>query len=196
VISPSHEALTPGGSPKEAAAAGSGSPLEVPAAVEPLTAEQLAAEWDEERPPHAGVLANVAAAVAAAALGAAGLAMSLAMGLGTPEKPEPGMWPFLVSLVMVVMSVALLLFGRKKLDAEAFSSSSWLVVAGVGTLVGFVAVVGIAGFEIPSLLLTFIWLRFLGKETWRMSILLSFIVTAAFYVIFVVALSVPIPHLF
>jgi hypothetical protein len=164
--------------------------------VEPLTPEQLAAEWEEERPPHAGPLANVAAAAVAAAVGVAGVAMSLAMGLGNPEKPEPGMWPFIISLVMVAMAVALLLFGRKKLDAEAFSSSSWQVGAGVATLVGFVLVVGVAGFEIPSLLLTFIWLRFLGKETWRMSILLSFIVTAAFYLIFVVALSVPIPHLF
>jgi hypothetical protein len=94
------------------------------------------------------------------------------------------------------MSVALLLFGRKKLDAEAFSSSSWQVAAGIATLIGFVLVVGVTGFEIPTLLLTFIWLKFLGKETWRMSVLLSVAVTAAFYLIFVVALSVPIPHLF
>ena len=180
-------------SPPDKAVSGGGATTDP---LEPLTPEQLAAEWEDERPPHAGPLANVAAAVVAAALGVAGLVMSLAMGLGNPEKPEPGMWPFIISLVMVAMSVALLLFGRKKLDAEAFSSSSWQVGAGVATLVGFVLVVGVAGFEIPSLLLTFIWLRFLGKETWRMSILLSFIVTAAFYLIFVVALSVPIPHLF
>jgi hypothetical protein len=164
--------------------------------VEPLTAEQLAAEWDEERPPPAGPLANVAAGVVTALLGVAGVALSLSMGIGTPERPEAGMWPLIISLVMAAMSVALLLFGRKTLDAEAFSSSSWQVAAGVGTLIGFVLVIGLTGFEIPTLLLTFIWLRFLGKETWRMSALLSAVVTAAFYLIFVVALSVPIPHLF
>jgi hypothetical protein len=164
--------------------------------VDPLTPEKLAAEWEEEKPPHAGPLANVAAGLAMTALGIAGLAMSAAMGIGTPERPEAGMWPFIISVVMVVLSVALLLFGRKTLDAEAFSSSSWQVAAGVGTLIGFVLVIGAAGFEIPTLLLTFFWLRFLGKETWRMSTLLSLIVTAAFYLIFVVALSVPIPHLF
>ncbi|MDQ0821241.1 hypothetical protein QFZ79_003615 [Arthrobacter sp. V4I6] len=164
--------------------------------VEPLTAEQLAAEWDEERPPHAGPLANVAAGVATASLGIAGVALSVSMGIGTPERPEAGMWPLIISAVMAVLSVALLLFGRKALDAEAFSSSSWQVAAGVGTLIGFVLVIGVTGFEIPTLLLTFFWLRFLGKETWRMSTLLSVIVTGAFYLIFVVALSVPIPHLF
>lgn len=196
MISASNQEVSSGGSVTNAAAGSGPSPAVADELPEPLTAEQLAAEWDEERPPHAGPLANVAAAVATAGLGCAGLAMSVAMGLGSPEKPEPGLWPFIISLVMIAMSVALLVFGRKKLDAEAFSSSSWQVAAGVATLVGFVLVVGVAGFEIPTLLLTFVWLRFLGKETWRMSILLSFAVTAAFYLIFVVALSVPIPHLF
>jgi Tripartite tricarboxylate transporter TctB family len=163
---------------------------------EPLTPEQLAAEWDEERPPHAGPLANVAAAIVMASLGVAGIALSLSMGVGTPQRPQAGMWPLIISLVMAAMSVALLLFGRKTLDAEAFSTSSWQVAAGVGTLIGFVLVIGVTGFEIPTVLLTFVWLKFLGKETWRMSALLSVVVTGAFYLIFVVALSVPIPHLF
>jgi hypothetical protein len=196
VISASNEAIPSGGSVQHAAAGNGTSPAIADELAEPLTPEQLAAEWEEERPPHAGPLANVAAAVAAAALGTAGLVMSVGMGLGSPEKPEPGLWPFIISLVMIAMSVALLLFGRKKLDAEAFSSSSWQVASGIATLIGFVMVVGVTGFEIPTLLLTFIWLKFLGKETWRMSVLLSFAVTAAFYLIFVVALSVPIPHLF
>jgi hypothetical protein len=196
VISASNKEASSDGSANHAAAGNGPSPTIADELPEPLTAEQLAAEWDEERPPYAGPLANVAAAVATAALGAAGLAMSVAMGLGSPEKPEPGLWPFIISLVMIAMSAALLVFGRKKLDAEAFSGSSWQVAGGVATLVGFVLVVGVAGFEIPTLLLTFVWLRFLGKETWRMSIILSLAVTAAFYLIFVVALSVPIPHLF
>jgi hypothetical protein len=195
VTSSSRQEAPPGVSAPPAASGHGSSAIEADP-LEPLTPEQLAAEWDEERPPHAGPLANVAAGAVTASLGIAGIALSLSMGIGTPERPEAGMWPLIISLVMAVLSLALLLFGRKTLDAEAFSSSSWQVAAGVGTLIGFVLAIGLTGFEIPTLLLTFFWLRFLGKETWRMSALLSIVVTAAFYLIFVVALSVPIPHLF
>jgi hypothetical protein len=134
--------------------------------------------------------------VVVAAVGTAGLVLSLGMGLGTPDKPEAGMWPFIISLVLVVMSVALLALGRKARDAEAFSRSSWQVAGAFATLAGFVLALGRIGFEIPALLLTLVWLKFLGKETWRMSVLLSVVITAAFYLIFVVALRVPVPHLF
>ncbi|WP_418606236.1 hypothetical protein [Georgenia sp. SUBG003] len=50
--------------------------------------------------------------------------------------------------------------------------------------------------RLPALLLTFFWLRFLGREGWRTSVLVSVGVVAAFYAIFVGALGVPIPHLF
>ena len=74
--------------------------------------------------------------------------------------------------------------------------ASWLVVAGLATMVGFVAVIGVIGFEIPAALLAFVWLRVLGHEGWRTSIVTSLAVVVAFYLIFVAALSVPIPHLF
>jgi putative tricarboxylic transport membrane protein len=63
-------------------------------------------------------------------------------------------------------------------------------------MVGFVAVIEVVGFEIPAALLCFVWLRFLGRESWRMSILTSLGVVAGFYLVFVAALAVPIPHLF
>jgi hypothetical protein len=45
-------------------------------------------------------------------------------------------------------------------------------------------------------LLCFLWLRFLGRESWRLSILTSIGTVAGFYLVFVAALAVPIPHLF
>ena len=189
MTSPHGDGSNLGGSDVRAAA-------EAGSVLDDLTPEQLAAEWDEDKPPAAGPLANIAAAAVVVVIGVAGIFLSLTMGLGTPEAPEPGMWPFIISVVLVVLAAALAVFGRNTLDAEKFSSSSWAVLAGVGTLIGFVLLVGTIGFEIPSLLLTFVWLRFLGKETWRMSTVLSFAIVAAFYLIFVVALGVPVPHLF
>jgi putative tricarboxylic transport membrane protein len=54
----------------------------------------------------------------------------------------------------------------------------------------------VIGFEIPAAVLCFVWLRFLGRESWRMSIITSLAVVVGFYLVFVAALAVPIPHLF
>jgi hypothetical protein len=54
----------------------------------------------------------------------------------------------------------------------------------------------VIGFEIPSLLLSFVWMKFLGGETWRSAAIYSVLVVAAFYGIFILGLGTTIPHLF
>jgi hypothetical protein len=156
---------------------------------------QLEAET-EHRPPPAGPVTNVVVAVATVALGVAALIGSLALGVGSPEKPGPGMWPLLISLALVVLGLGLLPAVRTTTDAERFTRPSLLVLVGLASMVVFVALISVIGFEIPTALLAFVWLRFLGKETWRSSIVTSIGIVVAFYLVFVAALSIPIPHLF
>ncbi|WP_444960177.1 tripartite tricarboxylate transporter TctB family protein [Nocardiopsis sp. M1B1] len=153
-------------------------------------------EDDEEPPRPLGPRANTAVALTVIALGAAGIAGSWALGPGTPADPGSGTWPLLVSVAVAALGVALLGLAHRTADTEVFSASSWKVLAGVATMVGFVAVVGVIGFEIPSALLAFVWLRFLGGESWRLSAIASVLIVVAFYVVFVGLLAVPIPHLF
>jgi hypothetical protein len=153
-------------------------------------------EQDEEPPKPLGPRANTAVALTVIALGAAGIAGSWALGPGTPADPGSGTWPLLVSVAIAALGVVLLGLARRTADTEVFSASSWKVLAGVATMVGFVAVVGVIGFEIPSALLAFVWLRFLGGESWRLSAIASVLIVVAFYVVFVGLLAVPIPHLF
>ncbi|HEX6358323.1 tripartite tricarboxylate transporter TctB family protein [Actinophytocola sp.] len=150
----------------------------------------------EYRPPTAGAVSNVVTAVAVVVLGVAALFGALSLGFGSARQPGPGLWPLLVSVALAVLGVALLLGFRRTSDAEKFSHSSWLVLAGLATMVVFVAVIEVVGFEIPAVLLCFVWLRFLGREGWRMSVLTSLAVVVGFYLVFVAALAVPIPHLF
>jgi hypothetical protein len=150
----------------------------------------------EHRPPPAGPVTNVVVAALVVILGAAALLGSLSLGAGSARTPASGTWPLLISLALVVLGVGLVVTARTTSDAERFSRSSWLVLAGLATMVVFVAVIEIIGFETPAALLTFVWLRFLGRESWRSSIVTSLGVVIAFYLIFVAALSVPIPHLF
>jgi hypothetical protein len=150
----------------------------------------------EHRPPPAGTGTNLVVAALVVALGAAALAGSLSLGAGGAGDPGSGTWPLLISLVLLALGLGLVATARGTADAERFSRSSWLVLAGLATMVVFVAVIGVIGFEIPAALLAFVWLRFLGGESWRSSIVTSLGVVVAFYLVFVAALSVPIPHLF
>ncbi len=150
----------------------------------------------EGRPPAAGTLSNLVTAVVVTALGAAALAGAAGLGLGTAAQPGSGTWPMLVAVVTVLIGVALAVTARLAHDSERFTRSSLLVLVGLATMVLFVALLPVIGFEIPAALLCFVWLRFLGGESWRMSLGLSVGLVAAFYVVFVGALGVPIPHLF
>ncbi|WP_231972567.1 tripartite tricarboxylate transporter TctB family protein [Nocardiopsis alborubida] len=159
-------------------------------------APQEAAPEDDEPPKPLAPWANTAVALTVIALGVAGAAGSWALGPGTPADPGSGTWPLLVSVAIAALGTVLLGLARRTADTEVFSASSWKVLAGIATMVGFVAVVGVIGFEIPSALLAFVWLRFLGGESWRLSAIASVLIVVAFYTVFVGLLAVPIPHLF
>jgi putative tricarboxylic transport membrane protein len=150
---------------------------------------------EHDRPPPIGTLGNATIAVVVVALGVATLLGSVALGVGTAQQPRAGTWPLLIGIVLAVLGAGLLAVARRTADAERFTRASWLVLAGVATMIGFVAVIEVIGFEIPAALLCFVWLRFLGRESWRMSILTSLGTVAGFYLVFVAALAVPIPHL-
>ncbi|MFE4542724.1 tripartite tricarboxylate transporter TctB family protein [Arthrobacter sp. NPDC056727] len=161
-----------------------------------LTPDQLAAQWEEEKPPSAGALANVGSSLVVIGVGAGAVVLSVAMGLGTPSAPQPGLWPFMISCVMVALGLFQLIMGRHNRDAEKFTRMSMAPLTGLVTLAAMVALMPIAGFELPALVLCIIWMRFLGGETWRSTLLVSAIVVAGFYGIFVTALNTSIPHLF
>jgi hypothetical protein len=150
----------------------------------------------EHRPPPAGIATNLVVAALVVALGAAALVGSLSLGAGSAGNPGSGTWPMILAVVLLVLGGGLAATARRSSDAERFSRSSWAVLAGLATMVAFVAVIGTIGFEIPAALLAFVWLRFLGGESWRTSAITSIGVVVGFYLVFVAALSVPIPHLF
>jgi len=150
----------------------------------------------EGRPPLAGRTTDVVVGIAVVGLGVAALVGSLALGVGSARTPGPGTWPLLVSGALVAFGIGLLATTGRTRDAERFTRASLSVLAGLATMCAFAAVVSVIGFEIPSALLAFVWLRFLGGEPWRTSIVASIATVVGFYVVFVGLLDVPIPHMF
>ena len=172
-------------------------PTEDPADTAPSAATASSAGLDEpERPPAAGPVTNLVIAGTVVVLGGLAFAQSLRLGVGRASAPGPGTWPALIGGVLLILGVVLAARFRHTHDAERFGRTGLLVLAAVATMVVFVAVVAVIGFEIPTAVLAFVWLRFLGHEGWRTSIAISVGATVAFYLLFVAALDVSIPHLF
>lgn len=156
---------------------------------------EVARDLADERPPAGGPAYQLVSAALVLLLGLAGAWLSHGYGLGTLRRPGPGLWPFLVSCLVAVLAVVLIVVGRRLDDTEKFTRSSLLVAVGAATFVALGFLLPVIGFEIPAVLLGIVWLRFLGGESWRSTIVISVLTTAAFYGLFLYALSVPLPHL-
>jgi putative tricarboxylic transport membrane protein len=156
---------------------------------------EVAETLAEEHPPAGGPAYQVIGALVALVVGLGGVVLSLGYGLGSLRSPGPGLWPFILSLVITGLALALLVVGRQLDDSEALTGASVLPVVGGITFVILGLLMPLIGFEIPSLVLCVIWLRFLGGETWRSTAVVSVVTVAAFYFLFLYGLRIPLPHL-
>jgi putative tricarboxylic transport membrane protein len=156
---------------------------------------EVAHELDEERPPEGGPIYQTVGALVGLAIGIGAAVMAHGYGLGSLHQPGPGLWPFVVSVVIAALSVLLLVVGRGLTDSEKFTRSSVLVVVGAITFVAFGLLMPLIGFEIPAVVLCVIWLRFLGGEGWRNTVVISVLTTTVFYFLFLYGLRIPLPHL-
>jgi hypothetical protein len=174
---------------------GSGAPDERPADPPEPDVHPDAVPDEADLAEPAGFLANTLAAVVPLAIGLGGLAMALGMGLGSFTAPGPGLWPAVVCGVLVVMSLVLLVGGRRFHDAEALTRGVLPVLLAVATLIALVLAMPYVGFEFPALVVAFVWLKVLGQEGWLLSAVVSVLLTAALWLLFVQLFDVPLPHL-
>lgn len=159
--------------------------------IEAEVADTLA---EDELPPGGPAYQTVGALVALA-IGVGGMVLALGYGLDSLRRPGPGLWPFVVATVVTVLSAVLLVAGRRLEDSVSFSRASVLPAIGVLTFVGLAVLMPVIGFEIPSLVLCVVWLRFLGGESWRSTVAVSVGTVTVFYFLFLYGLSIPLPHL-
>ncbi|WP_156270525.1 tripartite tricarboxylate transporter TctB family protein [Kocuria sediminis] len=150
----------------------------------------------EEEAPRGGVTTARLGALVPLALGVFGLVVSLGLGIGSPSAPGAGLWPFVISLCMIAAAGTALLRAKQDDDVEAFDRGILTVGLSVVSLLVYAGLLPLIGFEIPTVLLLFFWIKVLGKEGWRSAIVVSLVATVAVYGLFVLLLAVPIPHLF
>ena len=133
------------------------------------------------------------AGLAALAVGVAAALGAGHLGVGSLTDPGPGLWPLVVSAVLVITCAAVAV--RPGDEAETIGRDAWVVVVACVSLVAYTAVIGAVGFELPTAILLAFWLRVLGGEPWRTTVAVSVGVTVVAYAVFILALGVALPHL-
>ncbi|GGG68562.1 hypothetical protein GCM10011374_36150 [Kocuria dechangensis] len=150
----------------------------------------------EEQAERAGITTARLSALVPLVLGVFGVFVSFGLGVGSLSAPGAGLWPLVISLFMITASATALLKAKQDDDVEAFDRGILTVGLSVASLLAYASLLPLIGFEIPTLLLLFFWIKVLGKEGWRSAVTVSVVATAAVYALFILLLSVPLPHLF
>ena len=157
--------------------------------------EEVLHELEEAEGPRGGPWYNLVSVAIVVGVGAFAALTGVSYGIGAPSEPGPGMWPFALGLLTAGIALIIGLRSRRVQDVEKFTGGSLHVLLGVASMVVFWVLLPLVGFEVPSLLMCFVWLRLLGKENWRVTIFASLGIVAAFYIVFIIALGVPVPRL-
>ncbi|WP_104138741.1 tripartite tricarboxylate transporter TctB family protein [Arthrobacter sp. ZGTC131] len=125
-------------------------------------------------------------------LGLGAASGSWLLKLGTLHHPAPGLWPFIISMA-IILSAAVLIVRPGDEPLEAWGRRSLSVAAGVASLGAFVVLFELIGFFVPAVLMLLLWLRVFGRESWRWTLVFAVAGPAVLYVIFDRLLGVPFP---
>lgn len=117
------------------------------------------------------------------------------LAIGQLNKPGPGLWPFLLSVLLVVCSLILLIKDVRKDSYEKFTGKAKLVIYTIIATAIFIVVFQYIGMPVAVVGLLLFQLRVVGAEKWKISLLVTAGMTVACYLLFAVWLKLPFPGL-
>ena len=132
--------------------------------------------------------------------GAVTVLLSLTMPIGTFRNAGTGMFPLILGIVLMSLSVLFLLrlflktqAMREKLSTGGMPGSSRPLILFFATMVLVILFFNRLGYPLSSFLLMLTLLRILGVRRWRLNLPLSFITAIVCYFLFVQWLKIPLP---
>lgn len=126
------------------------------------------------------------------AVGVGALVGAVGLSLGTLTAPGPGLWPFIVALLLTGTALILVVIDDPQ-DYEPWTRGTARIMGGVAGLAVFVVAFEVIGFLLPAFLMLLLWLRVFGGESWRWALGLALAGSVGFYLLFDTALGVPFP---
>ena len=136
--------------------------------------------------------------VLALALSIGYLLQSVSMPQGTLDSPGPGMFPVGVGIAAIVISLVVVVEGLVGAGAKGslelpvgFERRQVLIF--MGTLVGFILILPLAGQYLAASIYVVATLKFLGRLSWIRSIILGVLIGAGVSLLFAEVLEIPLP---
>jgi putative tricarboxylic transport membrane protein len=126
-------------------------------------------------------------------VGVYALVASYRLSLGELTAPGPGLWPFMVAMLITAVSAILLVIDDPE-DYEPWTRGTLLIVGGFVTLGVFIVLFKALGFLIPAMVMLLLWLKIFGEEPWKWAVPLAVGGALGLYLVFVEALGVPFPE--
>lgn len=161
--------------------------------VEAVLADEFAEVGIDEEPPLPNrPWLNRLPFLITGALGVYILLVSISLGIGTTMSPKPGMWPMMLSVLLIICSIFGIFVANGE-DTEAFGSRLIRPLLGAMVLALFPLLFPLVGLILTGAIVLFLWFKFLAGETWKTSIILSVCAAFAAYLIFSVLLGAVFP---
>ena len=119
---------------------------------------------------------------------------AIQLKVGLPTEPQPGFFPFVGGIVLVILSAIIFVQGWLKSDGER------VVFGKVGrpalilaVMVALVAVLDLVGYVICTIVASGLILRILSVKSWRVLILTSLCMSMGTYMLFDKLLGINLP---
>ncbi len=126
-------------------------------------------------------------------VGGYGVIAAYRLSLGELTDPGPGLWPFLVALLITATAAALVLIDDPD-DYEPWTRGTAYIAGGLVSLGVFIVLFKALGFLVPAALMLLLWLKVFAEEPWRWALPLAVGGALALHLLFVEALGVPFPE--
>lgn len=119
---------------------------------------------------------------------------SLGLHFGKPTEPQPGFYPFLCAMVLIVLSSILLVqaFRGRNVRAQPFGNILRPIILIIGLGV-YILIYDFAGYVIATVILSAIVLRVLETKPWWILAIVSFAISIGSYILFDRILGVALP---
>ncbi len=161
-----------------------------------MTGDDVSEKRAEDRPASRSRLASQLHRVGPLVpllLGLYALLAAYQLSLGEFTNPGPGLWPFLVAILITATGAVLLVIDDPD-DYEPWTRGTAYIAGGLVSLGVFIALFKALGFLLPAMLMLLLWLKVFGEEPWRWAVPLAVGGAVGLHLVFVEALGVPFPQ--